>query len=90
MIESNSTESHPFMNVPERNVEDEPEVHDLTQEGINEQITNHIDRRLTHQLEGLTRMIQRMTSTQHPTSYARAGTIASFSSPDISLIAHSD
>ena len=65
MSESSSIESSPIMNAPELNVEDEPEVHFLTQVEVNEQIRSHIAP-LTKQLEDLT--------ARHPTSFRRAGT----------------
>ena len=37
MSESNGTESSPIVSAQERNVEDEPEVHILTQEDVTEQ-----------------------------------------------------
>ena len=53
-------------------------MHVLTQEEVSEQIRNHIAP-LTKQLEELTQLIQGMTTAQHPTSYSRAITRASFS-----------
>ena len=77
MSASNSTESSPIVNALERHVEDEPEVHVLNQEEVNEQMRSYIAR-LTNQLEDLTRLIREMTTAQHPTSYPRAATSASY------------
>ena len=78
MTENNNTECSPIMKAPERNVDDEPEVHVLTQEEVNEQIKSHIAH-VTRQLEVLTRLIQGMSTAQHPTFYPGAGAGASFS-----------
>ena len=78
MSESNSTETSPIMNAPECDVEDEPELHILTQQKAKEQAINH-KAPLTKQLNNTTRLIQGMTITQHPTSYPRACRIDSFS-----------
>ena len=53
------------------NVEGEvPEFQTLTQEPVNEQIRGFIAP-LTRQLEELTRLVQGMTTSQHPNSYPR-------------------
>ena len=65
--ENSYVESSPITNLRERNVEDEPEVHVLTQEELNAQIRNHIGP-LSSQLEELTRLIQDKTTAQHPNS----------------------
>ena len=78
MNESNSTEGSPIKTAPERNVDDEPQVHDLTQEEVNEQIRNR-NAPLTKQLEEFIRLFQSMSTAQHAASYPRAGTSVSFS-----------
>ena len=65
--EGSITENRPMMNAQERNVEDEPEVHILTEEEVNYQIRNHVAP-LTKQLEDLTRLIQGMATVRHPTA----------------------
>ena len=66
------------MNALERNVDNEPEAHMVTQEEVNEQIEKHIAP-LTKQLEELTWSIQGMSTTQHATSSPSACTSTSFS-----------
>ena len=66
MSEIISTEGSPIMMAPKHNNDDEPEVHVLTQQEINEQIISHFNP-LSNQLEDLTRLIQGMTTAQHPT-----------------------
>ena len=80
MSENYSTKSSPIINAPKHNVEDEPEVHVLTQKEVNQQIRNYIAP-LTKQLENLSGFTQGMTTDQHPTSHPRAATSASFSVP---------
>ena len=53
------------------NVERElPENQTSTQEAVNEQIRG-FNAPLTHQLEELTRLVQGMSTSRHPNSYAR-------------------
>ena len=77
MNESNSTVDSPIKTAPERNVDDEPQVHALTQEEVIEKIGSR-NAPLTKQLEDLIRLFQSLSTAQHAASYPRAGTSASF------------
>ena len=77
MSEIISTEGSPIMMAPKHNNDDEPEVHALTQQEINEQIICHFNP-LSKQLEDLTRLIQGMMTAQYPTSCLLAGTSGIF------------
>ena len=59
-----------------------PEFQTLTQEAVNEQIRGFIAP-LTPQLEELTRLVQRMTTSRQPNSYPRAelGTVSGTAMP---------
>ena len=66
---SGSIEGNTVGNPSENTEEEIPEVRVLTEEVVNEQIKGII---VTRQLEGLTRLVQGMLTTLHPSQYPKA------------------
>ena len=65
MSENSSVEDNRAGNSSENVEEEFPEIHTLTEVVVNEQIKGFIAP-LTRQLEELTRLVQRMVTTPHP------------------------
>ena len=78
--ENSNSEGNPAMNSRGTNKNEDPEVHAITQEEVDEQIKNFIAT-LTRKLWDLTRLVQGMTTASHANYDPRAGTIASCSAP---------
>ena len=70
MIESGSVEGNRAVNSLENTEGEVPEIRILTQEAVKEQIKGFIAP-LTRQLEELTRLVQEMVTTPHPSHYPR-------------------
>ena len=71
MSDSGNVEVNRRSTSPENVEEEIPEIHTLTQEEVNQQIKG-FTAPLTRLLEELTRLVQDMVTTSHPSPYPRA------------------